>query len=224
VTNVGTGPGVITPDGCAVEFYARLPVLGEPEIVHAAVPSDASILELGCGTGRILKRLAALGHPVTGVDESPEMLAHLGDLPAVCAPIEGLRLGRSFDAVLLASTLVNTPDPVQRRGFLDACRANARDGGAVVVQRHQPSWFDTVVPSFVERGGLAFELRDVVREDEVVSMTAVYTIDSSTWTHRFTSRRLGDDAIVAVLAGSGLSFESWLTEDRAWLLARVRSA
>ena len=36
--NVGTGPGVITNDGCAVEFYALLPTFGEPEIVHAAVP------------------------------------------------------------------------------------------------------------------------------------------------------------------------------------------
>jgi len=68
--NVGAGPGDITPDGCAVEFYALLPALGEPEIVHAAVPEDASILELGCGTGRILRPLAQLGHPVLGVDES----------------------------------------------------------------------------------------------------------------------------------------------------------
>jgi SAM-dependent methyltransferase len=106
--NVGTGPGEITPDGCAVEFYALLPPMGEPSIVHAAVPEGASILELGCGTGRILRPLADLGHPVLGVDESPAMLAHLTDLPSACAPIETLRLGRTFDAVLLASTMLNT--------------------------------------------------------------------------------------------------------------------
>jgi hypothetical protein len=61
--NAGSGPGAITSDGCAVEFYALLPVFGEPEIVHQAVPQGASILELGCGTGRILRPLAALGHP-----------------------------------------------------------------------------------------------------------------------------------------------------------------
>ena len=27
--NVGTGPGVVTPDGCAVDFYAPLPPVGE---------------------------------------------------------------------------------------------------------------------------------------------------------------------------------------------------
>ena len=59
---VGTGPVPITDHGCAVEFYALLPTLGEPEIVHAAVPTGASILELGCGAGRILRPLVALGH------------------------------------------------------------------------------------------------------------------------------------------------------------------
>jgi hypothetical protein len=49
--NVGTGPGVITPDGCAVECYALLPSMGEPEIIAAAVPPGASILELAAGPG-----------------------------------------------------------------------------------------------------------------------------------------------------------------------------
>jgi hypothetical protein len=47
----GAGPGVIAPDGCAVELYALLPSMGEPEIVHAAIPAGASILELGAGAG-----------------------------------------------------------------------------------------------------------------------------------------------------------------------------
>lgn len=101
--HVGTGPGAITPDGCAVEFYALLPTMGEPPIVHAAVPEGASILELGCGTGRILRPLAELGHPVLGVDESPAMLAHVADLPTTRSRIEMLRLYRTFDAVVLVS-------------------------------------------------------------------------------------------------------------------------
>ncbi|MGH2522591.1 MAG: class I SAM-dependent methyltransferase [Anaerolineales bacterium] len=35
------------------------------------------VLELGCGTGRVLLNLARRGHDVTGVDNSPEMLARL---------------------------------------------------------------------------------------------------------------------------------------------------
>src|SRR5258707_15318454 len=74
MSSSGTGPGEITPDGCAVDLYGRLSAAGEPEIVHAAVPAGSSVLELGCGTGRISTGLARLGHPVAGVDESGEML------------------------------------------------------------------------------------------------------------------------------------------------------
>src|ERR1700684_4241202 len=119
--NVGTGPGAITNDGCAVGLYALLPTFGEPEIVHSAVPEGASVLELGCGTGRILRPLAGLGHQVLGVDDSRAMLAHIPDLPTVCCRIEELSLDCTFDAVLLASTLINE-EPSLRAKFLAACR------------------------------------------------------------------------------------------------------
>lgn len=48
-----------------VEFYR-----GYAEIV------GSPILELGCGTGRLLVPLAEAGYRITGVDSSPEMLEH----------------------------------------------------------------------------------------------------------------------------------------------------
>src|SRR5918994_6332077 len=46
-----------------VELYLRLAeVVGDP------------ILELGCGTGRVLAPLAAAGHRITGIDRSRSML------------------------------------------------------------------------------------------------------------------------------------------------------
>src|SRR6266545_2925279 len=109
--------------------------MGEPEVVHAAVPKGASILELGCGTGRILRPLAGLGHSVLGVDESAAMLARVADLPTVCSPIETLRLDRGFDAVLLASTMLNT-EPAQRHAFLEACRRHVYPRVDVVIEYH----------------------------------------------------------------------------------------
>ncbi len=49
----GRGDGTITDDGCPVEVYAALPPDGEAEIIHGAAPAGGSVLELGCGTGRI---------------------------------------------------------------------------------------------------------------------------------------------------------------------------
>jgi SAM-dependent methyltransferase len=218
VHNVGTGPGEITPDGCAVDFYALLPPMGEPSIVHAAVPEGASILELGCGTGRILRPLAGLGHPVLGVDESRAMLAHLTDLPTACSPIETLRLDRTFDAVLLASTMLNT-DPVQRRAFLATCRRHVDLQGVVVIQQSAPRWFDTVAPSEVEHDGIRRVVQSVRWDGPRVDVVVAYHVGDRTWTHAWDSYRISQAELAADLASAGLRGHRWLTDDHAWFTA-----
>jgi SAM-dependent methyltransferase len=99
---------VTADDGSPVELYTLLPDRGEGEIVAAAVRPPATILELGCGTGRMTRQLVARGFRVTAVDESAEMLEHVRDAETVRARIEDLELGRRFDAVLLASNLLST--------------------------------------------------------------------------------------------------------------------
>jgi SAM-dependent methyltransferase len=216
----GTGPGVITPDGCAVDFYARITAVGEPGIVHDAVRPGASILELGCGTGRITHPLVALGHPVVAVDESPEMLAHVRDADTVCARIEELALGRRFDAVLLASHLINTDDIATRTALLAACRCHVADDGAVIIQQHAPGWFAAAANAESVRDGIIFRMRDVSRPAPgLVSATVEYVDGDQVWTQTFTARRLDDTELAAVLAGAGLRLDRYLTDDHAWLRA-----
>ena len=95
------------PDGSPVELYALLPEGGEGELVARAVPTGGSILELGCGVGRLTRQLVVRGYDVTAVDESEAMLEHVRDAETVCGRIEGLDLGRRFDAALLASNLLS---------------------------------------------------------------------------------------------------------------------
>jgi SAM-dependent methyltransferase len=158
----GTGPGPITPDGCAVDFYAQLPDNGEAAIVHDAAGARTSILELGCGAGRVTRPLTALGHQVVAVDESPEMLAHVRDAETVCARIEDLRLGRRFGAVLLASHLINADDDT-RSALLAACRRHVADDGCVIVQQHPREWFSAVKAAETTRDGIIYRMRDVSR-------------------------------------------------------------
>ncbi len=216
----GTGPGVITPDGCAVDFYAQLPDFGEPAIVHAAAGPGASILELGSGTGRITHPLVALGHRVVAVDESPEMLANVRDAETVCARIEGLSLGRRFDAVLLASHLINVPDRAIRRALLVACRDHVTDGGCVIVQQHPPEWFAAAAESENTSGGITFRLRGVSRPaPNLVSATVEYLVGDQVWTQTFTSMRLDNSELAAALADAGLVLDRYLTEDHHWFRA-----
>jgi 2-polyprenyl-3-methyl-5-hydroxy-6-metoxy-1,4-benzoquinol methylase len=211
---------VITPDGCAVDFYARMTAMDEPEIVHNAAEPGASVLELGSGTGRITHPLIALGHPVVAVDESPEMLAHVRGAQTVCARIEDLALGRRFDVVLLASHLINTDDIAARTAFLAACRRHVADDGAVIIQQHAPGWFSAAAAAENIRDGITFRMRDVSRPAaNLVSATVKYVDRDQVWTQTFTARRLDDTGLAAVLADAGLRLDRYLTEDRRWLRA-----
>jgi len=60
---------------------------GDIEFYLARARGAKHVLELGCGYGRLLVKLARANHVVTGLDCDPEMLAlarrNLGELPAV---------------------------------------------------------------------------------------------------------------------------------------------
>jgi len=72
-------------------------------------PSGAPVLDLACGLGRHLRWFHALGHPVTGVDQSPQAVqaaAALGE--ALCADLEDGPwpvVGRQFGVVVVTNYL-----------------------------------------------------------------------------------------------------------------------
>ncbi len=217
----GTGPGVITPDGCAVDFYAMLSPDREPEIVHAAAGHPAaSILELGSGTGRVTGALTALGHRVVAVDESPEMLAHITTAETVCARIEDLALDERFDVVLLASHLINVPAERVRQELLRACARHVSAAGCVIIEQHPPGWFADAEDTESESDGITFRLRRISRPaPDLLSATVEYQAGDRLWTQPFTALRLSEDQLRQTLADAGLAFDRYLTDDRSWLRA-----
>ena len=219
----GSGPGAITPDGCSVELYAMLPARAEPQIIHGAAGPGASILELGAGAGRVTHPLLRLGHEVVAVDESPEMLERIHGAETVHARIETLDLGRRFDAVVLASHFINAPDREVRRTLLRVCRRHVRDGGCVVLERHEPEWFDTAAPSERDLDGITVRLRDISRpRPGLLTATVEYQAGERVWTQTFTTGRLDDQDLAADLDATGLALDAFLTEDRTWIRAVPR--
>jgi SAM-dependent methyltransferase len=194
--------------------------MGEPAVVHAAVPAGARILELGAGAGRVTHRLLELGHPVVAVDESAEMLARVRGAETVRASIQQLHLGRRFEVVLLASFLVNTPDRELRGRFLTACREHVGDDGCVLLQRHEPRWFDEAAEGERTSDGITFRLRDLARPGPgLLSATAEYQVGERVWTQSFTAERLDDRQLAAALGGAGLAVDAYLTGDGSWVRA-----
>lgn len=107
---------VIAPyDGLSAQLYDQIAPhdWDEPDYLALAAVVDGEVLELGCGTGRILLPLAQAGHRVVGLDRSEAMLAQLGErlasLPVpvrervtlVCADAADFDLDRCFSLVLL---------------------------------------------------------------------------------------------------------------------------
>lgn len=208
------------PDGSPVELYARMPTFGEPETVHAAIPAGTEILELGAGAGRMTRRLAELGHQVTAVDRSAEMLAQVRGAETVHADIVGLDLGRRFGCILLASQLVNVDDDRERAGFLETAARHVAPDGAVLIQRYDPSWAADPRPSETEHDGLHMRVVDPRRDGERLTATVDYELGGETWRHGpFTSRILDDEGLEARLGVAGLIRDRWLDDRRSWLAA-----
>lgn len=216
----GTGPGAITPDGCAVELYARLPVGDEPDIIAAAVPAGAHILELGSGVGRMTHPLLERGFTVTAVDESAEMLARVHGARTICSPIEKLDLGEKFDVVMLASFLVHAGDVEVRRGLLRTCARHVAEGGCVLIQREGEDYHTDLPRERVDPSG--FTVRMLSAEpvgDGVNSVRAEYVFPDAVWTQTFLARPLTKEQFEEALAEAGLEVDEYLTPDRVWVRA-----
>ncbi|MBO8187764.1 class I SAM-dependent methyltransferase [Streptomyces spirodelae] len=221
--NAGTGPGEITPDGCAVEVYSRLPDMGEAAIVASAVagPRGRTLLELGAGAGRMTRALVREGFRVTAVDESPGMLDLIEDARTVRSAIKDLDLGERFDVVTLASFLVNSADDDQRTGLLSACARHVADDGCVVIQRQHDTRNEDVRPGHGWRGDdMSITTTEVEPVGDGVVRTRVeYVVEQHTWTQTYFSRVLPEPVFTEVLAASGLKVDRWLTDRHDWVRA-----
>jgi SAM-dependent methyltransferase len=82
-------------------------VHGEATFVRAFGP--ASVLDAGCGTGRVAIELARHGIEVVGADLDASMLAHARELAPditwVRSDLAELDLGRTFDVVVMAGNV-----------------------------------------------------------------------------------------------------------------------
>ncbi|MGW7367716.1 class I SAM-dependent methyltransferase [Streptomyces sp. NPDC054841] len=213
----GSGPGAITPDGCAVELYRRLPVGDEPDIIEGAVPAGARILELGSGTGRITHPLVRRGFVVTAVDESPQMLEQVHGARTVCSPIETLELDARFDVVLLGSFLVHAAGPGVRERLLRTCRRHVADDGCVLIQREDEGRHENLPRERAIDGGLIRVMSSDPVRPGVRSVHVEYLFPDAQWTHTFLSCPLTDEAFERASAQAGLVVDTYLTDDRTWV-------
>jgi SAM-dependent methyltransferase len=207
-------------EGSQAELYLHLADVGESQLVHQSVTNGASILELGCGTGRMTRRLLELGHPVTAVDNDTEMLSHIPETAeVVLSDIETLVLKTSFPVVLLASNLINNPDQGIRSKLLETCRNHVSENGVVILQRYHPDLQGWERGVWVDRGPVAVRISRFERQGDQFSASIQYGRGDHAWTQHFSAVVLDDETLRAELAHSGLRLVRMLDPERTWILA-----
>ena len=217
----GIGRGPRTRDGCSVDLYLRLPYLGEVELLQPLLPTMASVIELGCGVGRITRELLAHGYRVTAVDNSAEMLAHVPEQASkICADIEDLSVRETFDAVILASCLINVPDVARRTAQLAKCRDLLKSDGRFILERYDPTWLSNVQVGVIGKiGNVQMHIIEAHHSGASVDLCLRYSENGEEWLHYFTAAILDDDNIRHCLSRAGFGPPSWI--DRRWASARV---
>jgi SAM-dependent methyltransferase len=88
----------------------------------AMLGPGAMVLDIGCGSGQpIAAYLAGRGHPVAGIDSSPEMIAlfrsRLPGEAAQVADMRSLSLGRRFGGLIAWDSFFHLAPPDQRPMF-----------------------------------------------------------------------------------------------------------
>ncbi|MSO77973.1 MAG: class I SAM-dependent methyltransferase [Acidimicrobiia bacterium] len=109
-------------------------VHGEADFVGALNPR--SVLDAGCGTGRVGRELAARGLDVVGVDAEPSMIAEAQrrdpELAWIVSDLAALDLGRTFDVVVMAGNVLLFTLPGMNAAVVAGCARHIAPEGALV--------------------------------------------------------------------------------------------
>jgi SAM-dependent methyltransferase len=109
-------------------------VHGEAHFITSLNPG--SVLDAGCGTGRVAIELARRGVEVMGVDADASMISTAAErapeLTWLVADLTSLEVGRMFDLVVMAGNVPLFTPPGTQAELVAGCARHVRPGGFLV--------------------------------------------------------------------------------------------
>ncbi|MDO0912017.1 methyltransferase domain-containing protein [Streptomyces sp. DT2A-34] len=201
----------LNPWGPGDDFYLGL------------VMSSESVLDVGCGTGRLLRRASADGHRgrLVGLDPAAAMLVqarrHDADVEWLLGDLRACSWGEEFDLVVMTGHAFQVlVEDDELRTALSAVRRALRPGGRFVFETRNPvvraweTWTPDRVREATDEDGRVVRVWHEVREPVVGDrVTFVETFDCDAWqapvVSRTTLRFLAPDALDASLHEAGFT-------------------
>jgi SAM-dependent methyltransferase len=154
-------PTIYSRAGLGVELYDVVHAEGmsdTPFLLELAAAAEGPVLELACGTGRVLWPIAAAGHEVTGLELSEAMLqraqAKAADHPVevqrrarfVRGDMRDFELGSAFGFIFCTfRSFMALLTPADQREALARVRGHLRPRGRFVVDLFDPQ-IDRLLP------------------------------------------------------------------------------
>lgn len=207
---------VLNPWGRGDDYYLDL------------VMSSQSVLDLGCGTGQLLRRAAAEGHPgvFVGVDPAAAMLTEAardaGPVTWLQADARTVDVGRLFELVTMTGHAVQeflTDDDV--RMLLSNVRRHLEPGGRFAFETRNPAaraW-ERWVPEHSrvqveapsgESVEVEHQLQRTIEPDLVeFTSTCAFAGESAPLTSRSTLRFIDPDHLRTLLEEAGFRIDGW---------------
>lgn len=156
----------------------------------------ARVLDLGCGPGLYVQRLARLGHTCSGIDFSPASIEYARQQAAAeglecrfeLADLRNAEFGAGFDLVMLIFGEFNAFHPADARRILEKAHAALAPGGHLLLEVHTlasvrdqglrpPTWFTSQGGLFSEQPHLCL-MEAFWCAEQAVETTRYYIVDA----------------------------------------------
>lgn len=175
-----------SPLADALDLYARFEPLipFEPEIAglhdrYVALLTEfgaTRVLDIGCGSGGLLKKLSATGMEAKGIDLSAEMIrrAKAQELDAEC--IDLCDLGEIYDAATAVFDVLNYLDDAGLTRFLECAAKTIRPGGHFLFDVNTLYGFEEVAQGslVLEKTGVHATVESVFQNGELTSRFVMF--------------------------------------------------
>ncbi|MEZ4707484.1 MAG: class I SAM-dependent methyltransferase [Caldilineaceae bacterium] len=155
-----------------------------PLVMALAQDVDGPLLELGCGTGRVLAPLAAAGYRVTGIDVSPALLdvarqklthgGYMANTTLVEADMRDFDLPRKDYgfAFCMSNTFMHCASQDEQMNVLQAAYDHLRPGGLLLIDLFNPD-----IARLIQVDGLT-ELADTWMDPQTAAQCTKWSVRS----------------------------------------------